>query len=74
MNRGRIPLAELASLPSFYFPTPAWDRKRIAFYWDKTGQMELYLRWLEKHEMEKGEESPLGLILCAEGSKETGAY
>ncbi|MCD6495225.1 S9 family peptidase, partial [Candidatus Bipolaricaulota bacterium] len=43
MNRGRIPLAELASLPSFYFPTPAWDRKRIAFYWDKTGQMELYL-------------------------------
>lgn len=29
------------------------------------GQMELYLRWLEKHETEEGEESPLGLILCA---------
>jgi len=39
----RIPLSELASLPNFYFPTPAWDKKRIAFYWDKTGQMELYL-------------------------------
>lgn len=43
MNRGRIPLKELASLPSFYFPTPSWDGKRVAFYWDRTGQMELYL-------------------------------
>ena len=33
--------------------------------------MELYLRWLEKYEMEDSEESPLGLILCAEGSRET---
>ena len=33
-------------------------------------QMELYLRWLEKHEMERGEEPPIGLILCAEGNKE----
>jgi predicted nuclease of restriction endonuclease-like (RecB) superfamily len=31
------------------------------------GQMELYLRWLAKHETEPGEASPLGLILCAEG-------
>jgi Tol biopolymer transport system component len=36
-------LKELASLPSFYFPSPSWDQKRIAFYWDKSGQMELYL-------------------------------
>ena len=28
------------------------------------GQMELYLRWLEKYERRDGEESPLGLILC----------
>lgn len=34
------------------------------------GQMELYLRWLEKYETEKGEELPIGLILCAEGNKE----
>jgi len=34
------------------------------------GQMELYLRWLEKYEMEDGENPPLGLILCAEGSHE----
>jgi len=29
------------------------------------GQMELYLRWLDKHERGKGEEPPIGLILCA---------
>lgn len=26
----------------------------------------LYLRWLEKHEMHRGEERPLDLILCAD--------
>ena len=34
------------------------------------GQMELYLRWLEAHEMEPGEEQPLGLLLCTEGGDE----
>jgi predicted nuclease of restriction endonuclease-like (RecB) superfamily len=34
------------------------------------GQMELYLRWLEKYEMRPGEEPPLGLILCADKSEE----
>lgn len=29
------------------------------------GQMELYLRWLDKYERSPGEESPMGLILCA---------
>ncbi|MBI4677163.1 MAG: DUF1016 domain-containing protein [Elusimicrobia bacterium] len=29
------------------------------------GQMELYLRWLEKHEHDSGEAAPIGLILCA---------
>ena len=33
-------------------------------------QMELYLRWMEKNEMQSGEGTPLGLILCAEGNKE----
>ena len=27
--------------------------------------MELYLRWLDKHERAAGEEAPIGLILCA---------
>ena len=34
------------------------------------GQMELYLRWLEKYDMQSGEELPIGLILCAEGNNE----
>jgi Tol biopolymer transport system component len=38
----QIPLEELASLPSFYLPTLSYDRRHIAFYWDKTGQLELY--------------------------------
>jgi predicted nuclease of restriction endonuclease-like (RecB) superfamily len=34
------------------------------------GQMELYLRWLEKYEQQEKEESPIGLILCAGKSEE----
>ncbi len=34
------------------------------------GQMELYLRWLEKYEHEPSEEAPLGLILCTDKSDE----
>lgn len=34
------------------------------------GQMELYLKWLDKYEKQEGEESPIGLILCAVASKE----
>ncbi len=29
------------------------------------GQMELYLRWLDRYERRDGEEAPLGIILCA---------
>lgn len=34
------------------------------------GQMELYLKWLDKYEKEEGENYPIGLILCAEKSNE----
>jgi predicted nuclease of restriction endonuclease-like (RecB) superfamily len=34
------------------------------------GQMELYLKWLNKYEKEEGEAFPIGLILCAEASSE----
>lgn len=34
------------------------------------GQMELYLAWLNQHERQPGEEPPIGLILCAEASRE----
>jgi dipeptidyl aminopeptidase/acylaminoacyl peptidase len=38
-----IPLEEIASLPHFYMPTVSQDRIKIAFYWDTTGSLELYV-------------------------------
>ncbi|MCK4956530.1 MAG: DUF1016 family protein [Candidatus Cloacimonetes bacterium] len=34
------------------------------------GQMELYLKWLDRYDRQEGEEHPIGLILCAETSRE----
>ncbi len=34
------------------------------------GQMELYLKWLDRYEKQEGENTPIGLILCAESSRE----
>ena len=48
----------------------AIDLKKGRFKAEYKGQMELYLRWLEANEMEPGEETPLGLLLCTEGSEE----
>jgi predicted nuclease of restriction endonuclease-like (RecB) superfamily len=48
----------------------AIDLKLGRFQAADKGQMELYLQWLEKHERQPGEESPLGLILCAGKSAE----
>jgi predicted nuclease of restriction endonuclease-like (RecB) superfamily len=48
----------------------AIDLKLGKFKASYKGQMELYLRYLEKHETEEGEESPIGLILCSEKSPE----
>lgn len=43
----------------------AIDLKLGDFKAEYKGQMELYLRWLAKHEQHPGEGPPLGLILCA---------
>lgn len=39
----RIPLEELCRLPSFFLPSISWKRDQVAFYWDKTGRMELFV-------------------------------
>lgn len=46
------------------------DLKLGKFKAEYKGQMELYLRWLEKYEMIKGENKPIGLILCASKNEE----
>jgi predicted nuclease of restriction endonuclease-like (RecB) superfamily len=43
----------------------AIDLKLGDFKAEYKGQMELYLRWLAKHEQQPGEDTPLGIILCA---------
>ena len=43
----------------------AIDLKIDSFKAAYKGQMELYLRWLEKYEHIDGENAPIGLILCA---------
>jgi len=46
------------------------ELKMGAFKPQDKGQMEIYLRWLEKYEMQPGENPPIGIILCAEKSEE----
>jgi len=48
----------------------AIDLKLGKFQATDKGQIELYLRWLEKYEQQRGEDSPIGLILCAGKSEE----
>lgn len=48
----------------------AIDLKLGKFQAAYKGQMELYLRWLEKYDMIEGENTPIGLILCAGKNEE----
>lgn len=43
----------------------AIELKIDTFKAEYKGQMELYLKWLERNERQKGEKKPIGLILCA---------
>jgi len=38
------------------------------------GQMEFYLNWLDRHERRRGEESPIGIILCATANRNAIEY
>ncbi|MEH6460800.1 PDDEXK nuclease domain-containing protein [Chitinimonas sp. JJ19] len=48
----------------------AVELKLESFQPAHTGQMELYLRWLDKYERAPCEEAPIGLILCASADAE----
>lgn len=48
----------------------AIDLKKGKFKAEHKGQIELYLRWLEKYEMQPNEYPPIGIVLCTEKSDE----
>ena len=48
----------------------AIELKIDEFHAKYKGQMELYLKWLNRYDRQKGENAPIGLILCAETSRE----
>jgi predicted nuclease of restriction endonuclease-like (RecB) superfamily len=48
----------------------AIDLKIGKFKPEYKGQMELYLRWLDRHDRQEGELPPIGLLLCSEGNTE----
>ena len=49
--RGHLDVRELWSLPSLYHPVLSHRRDRIAFYWDKSGRIELYVVDLHTREV-----------------------
>lgn len=48
----------------------AIDLKLGKFKPEYKGQMELYLKYLNRYERQPGEEEPIGLLLCSEGNTE----
>lgn len=50
-KKGNFTIEELLSLPNFYFPTASPDRLKVAFYWDKTGRVELFVMDLSTKEI-----------------------
>lgn len=48
----------------------AIDLKLGKFKPEYKGQMELYLKYLQRYEMQPHEETPIGLLLCSEGNTE----
>ncbi len=48
----------------------AIELKLFSFQPEHAGQMEWYLKWLDKNERRPGEERPLGIIICADKDQE----
>jgi dipeptidyl aminopeptidase/acylaminoacyl peptidase len=52
-HRGTIDVHELWALPSLYHPVLSHRRDRVAFYWDKSGRIELYVLDLKTREVKQ---------------------
>ena len=65
-SRQQPPLALDWSAPIFFTLSPV----TVQMSRGSKGQMELYLRWLTKHDQETGDQPPLGIILCTGKKRE----
>jgi predicted nuclease of restriction endonuclease-like (RecB) superfamily len=48
----------------------AVELKQGVFEAEYSGQIKLYLKWLNRHERQEGENEPIGIILCTGGNRE----
>ena len=48
-----LPFDELLGLPSYSMPTLTKNKDKLAFYWDKTGRIELYVLDMDTKEIEQ---------------------
>ncbi|HLI52174.1 MAG TPA: hypothetical protein VKU87_10275, partial [Thermomicrobiaceae bacterium] len=62
----RIDLEELCRLPSFYAPSLSWKGDRVAFYWDKSGRIELYVMEIASREVRQVSHGEVPRALKAE--------
>jgi len=76
-SQKRMPVADHREykLDLLFFSRPlrrliAVELKLGEFEPSYVGQMEAYLKWLNKYERQEGEDAPLGLILCSAANRE----
>ncbi len=52
-SKSNFDLKKLASVPNFYFPKLNHSNDKLAFYWDKTGKLELFIMDLSSREIDQ---------------------
>lgn len=53
MGKKKYTLKDLSKIPQIYLPTISHSKDKVAFYWDKTGILELYVLDLETKELKQ---------------------
>ena len=53
MRKKKYTIEDLSKFPQIYLPTPSHLKDKVAFYWDKTGILELYTLNIKTREVEQ---------------------
>ena len=53
MGKKKYTIEDLSKIPQIYLPTISHSKDKVAFYWDKTGILELYVLDLETKELKQ---------------------